>query len=398
MLRSTRISLLLLLAALIACPGVALSEEKEESDALSATARATAEGPGENPHFLNGLKMRSNPRSALEHFSHSIRICPNHALSYYHRGACFVELRNYESAIKDLDRAIKLDATPDAYLQRGLALSLSGEPKKALADLTEALALNVEDDVTAYRARARVLRDMKRDTEAIADWERAIEGDTRDYRSLIERGKAYGRLGNDAAAQADFARAISRLSSLTNASWGKDLLAKGYSMMDVLILDRRMRARIYLERGGLYYYYRQDPYAALADYFQAIHLYPNDPEAHNARGLVYLALGENVRALADFNEALIHSLHAPGAVENTGLAYLRMGHTDKAIEVCLEALEADPGLEWSRAILAIAYTVKGDSKSARAHWRKYRSRRPSDGFLDRYFPEAQWQAIIEKHR
>jgi tetratricopeptide (TPR) repeat protein len=96
--------------------------------------------------------------------------------------------------------------------------------------------------------------------------------------------------------------------------------------LESILFDNRNRAMEYFNRG-IAYAEKKDYNRALADYGEAIRLYPQDAnaKAFNNRGKVYYAQGNLDAALADFNEAIQFDPQYANAFNNRGFAKKKMG-------------------------------------------------------------------------
>lgn len=75
-------------------------------------------------------------------------------INFVNRGQVYSELREYDLAISDLDRAIELKANePAAYYSRRNAYVKRGEIERAVTDYGKAIELN-ENHAGAYLNRA----------------------------------------------------------------------------------------------------------------------------------------------------------------------------------------------------------------------------------------------------
>ena len=88
-------------------------------------------------------------------------------------------MQKFEQALPDLNKFIEAGtATPeglsDAYLNRGIVQYYAGEVDKAIADMSKAIELNPKQ-VNAYRGRAMLYREQKKNDLADADEKRAEE-------------------------------------------------------------------------------------------------------------------------------------------------------------------------------------------------------------------------------
>jgi tetratricopeptide (TPR) repeat protein len=93
------------------------------------------------------------------------------------------------------------------YYNRGFAWMKKGDDDQAIADFTEAIAINPRFD-EAYYNRGRAWHDKGDYGKAIGDYTRAIEIDPRDAFVYFNRGSAWMKKGDYDKAIADYTQAI----------------------------------------------------------------------------------------------------------------------------------------------------------------------------------------------
>lgn len=113
----------------------------------------------------------------------------------------------WRSAVDEFTQAIELDPMPEDYIERAYAHGNRGDSDLAIADLTEAIALDGES-AAAYSQRALNYNDQGLWEEAIADLDRAIELRPDRVDQYNGRAFAYINLGETEAAIADWGTAI----------------------------------------------------------------------------------------------------------------------------------------------------------------------------------------------
>lgn len=101
------------------------------------------------------------------------------ARDYYERGRIYLVRENYDAALIRLQKAIELNPDfAEAHYVLGRVYIKLGKPKQAFLELEKAIAL-APDDVrllaASYFSRGELLHKEKRDREAMADLNRAIE-------------------------------------------------------------------------------------------------------------------------------------------------------------------------------------------------------------------------------
>lgn len=198
---------------------------------------------------LSSAKLRNKKRTGDKAFDNSLSESSEIAVSdsftayaYTNRGVARFYLEDFDAAITDYERALRIKPkVAEAYSGRGAARNAKGDRDGALLDFQRALAID-DKLVEVYNNRGHVLLDKK-------DFARAIE---------------------------DFNRAIELKPSLVTAHEGR-----GTSFMKQGRFDLAVR-----------------------DFTSALKLNPGNPEAYANRGLALLVLGKENEALTDLQKCV----------------------------------------------------------------------------------------------
>jgi tetratricopeptide (TPR) repeat protein len=122
---------------------------------------------------------------AIDEFTKAIKIDPDYLAAYYNRGLANLDMNLYYKAIVDFDMVIMMKPDDkDSYFNRGLAYSRVNKLKLAMGDLKKAAELGDQDakamiesgDITSQieRSRSRQMR-----ISAI------LEGSNKDYNRVV---------------------------------------------------------------------------------------------------------------------------------------------------------------------------------------------------------------------
>ena len=194
------------------------------------------------------------------------------------------------------------------YCKRGEAYYQLKEYQQALTDFNRALELD-PDYTWAYHSRGRVYDALKEYQQAIVDFNHMLEIDPNYTHGYCSRGWAYYWLKEYQQALADFNRALELHPDYAYAHYGRGWAycrLKGYqqAMADfdhTLELNPNF-ARAYCGRG---YVYRnlKEYQQAIVDFNYALELDPNDDWAYIHRGHIHLWLEDIKQAEADFTRS-----------------------------------------------------------------------------------------------
>lgn len=153
----------------------------EQIDAFLEDTRLYVEtNPALNPllgfkDYVMGYNVQSSGRfeEALEHYTQALNFGEKEWV-LKQRGTTYLQLKDYESALKDLDRAITLwPHFQSALTWRGITYEESGNTDAALADFNLASKLEPYDFV-AHKNRGSLYVKQKKYAEAVEDFRRAL--------------------------------------------------------------------------------------------------------------------------------------------------------------------------------------------------------------------------------
>ena len=162
------------------------------------------------------------PKKAIEYFSNAIKLKPDDAEFYIHRGRTYEKLGKYQFAINDYSDAIRLE--PDdasAYDNRGGAYSKLGQYQLAIEDYTEAIRLDPDEFDVCVRSRGEAYSKLAQYKRAIKDYNKAIRQKPNDANAYVYRGEAYSKLGQYERAIKDYNFAIRQEENDANAYYHK---------------------------------------------------------------------------------------------------------------------------------------------------------------------------------
>jgi lipoprotein NlpI len=122
----------------------------------------------------NALYDKGDYEKAIDDYTRAIKIDPKHARVYYNRGLASKNKGDYERAIEDYTRTIEIDPKyVDAFIHRGNAWVNKGDYERAIEDYTMAIE-NGPKYARVYYYRGNVYFIQGRFAEAEKDYEMYI--------------------------------------------------------------------------------------------------------------------------------------------------------------------------------------------------------------------------------
>ncbi|MDN5000567.1 tetratricopeptide repeat protein [Bradyrhizobium sp. GCM10027634] len=229
------------------------------------------------------------------------------------------------------------------YHARGYSWSLTdlaNRDDRALNDYSEAIRREPKA-VSSLLNRSHIYNQRHDYARAIADVNRAFEGDLSDYGKRVgysERGYAYQAKGDNDRAIADYTDSLG-------------LNADNY---------------VALTYRGNAYFAKGDLDRAIADYDHVIALYPNYAVGYYNRCLAYREKGDLDRVIADCSQAIALYPQYRDAYYSRSYAYQAKGDLDRAIADYDQMIALDPNDSDAHSGRASAYLSRGDLRRAAA--------------------------------
>lgn len=128
-------------------------------------------------------------------YSFAIRLEPEVASHFCHRGMCLTKLKRIPLAVEDMDQACALEAIPLHFYSRGTVLADSNQNEAAMADFTRALAqtglIAYDMKLRAYYRRALAAFELGRYDECLKDLSILLQMDPNSAPPRALMGRAF---------------------------------------------------------------------------------------------------------------------------------------------------------------------------------------------------------------
>lgn len=148
-------------------------------------------------------------KEAIAHYSKALSIEPDCVYALVQRGLALQEDQHLDNAINDYNKALKLDPQyGPAYYGRGWAKSRLKDFSGELEDAYTGLKLDPDNPGMYFRRIATALTGLKRYDEALQVFSRAIDLDSNDGGTILNRGVCYLQINEFDKAIKDFDKAI----------------------------------------------------------------------------------------------------------------------------------------------------------------------------------------------
>ncbi len=194
----------------------------------------------------------------------------------------------------------------------------------------------------SYANRGIAFTSLEQWDNAITDFTRVIEMDSKYGWGYVDRGVAYQHTGQWDKSIDDFSKAI-----------------------EINTLDFDAYAGRALSYGVLGQYNK-----AITDFSRALQINPKYSKGYSNRGLTYANLGYFDKAIADYSKAIELDPGYKDALSNRSLAYGRLNQWDNAIADGFKAIRIDPQNAGLYDKVGYFYLAKGDYDHGELQFRK----------------------------
>lgn len=275
--------------------------------------------------------------TALQEFDTALSIDPTRKWSWTYRGEIHMYYGNYSKCLEDSSQAISLD--PElwrAHQDHGKCSINLGDYEQAVADL-ELYVLKVSDDSMGWYDLGIAYRRVGDLTESVEAYNKALDLNPDYYEAMINRGRVLIDLERYLEAVADFTRAL---------TYGEIYLAYSGRADAYYELGMFENARKDYEESIGLFPYESYPYCRLAPVYFELSRYEDaiaavanavaqDPSCGQDQKLLeiqarsHYALGEYLAAIDFMNRSLEQGQYVMGFYYR-GIAYQAAGQTSEA--------------------------------------------------------------------
>lgn len=280
----------------------------------------------------------------LTSINEKIAASPGNASLLHERARIYINQKNYESALTDMNSVLAIDTTQSAYyltmadisfaanrtfnakefLEKAIALDPENtEAMMRLAELSlivkqygrsvELLSKILEKDklnTVAWLMRGINFKENGDTTRAVNDFRSAIEADPGYYEAYMQLGIIY-QAKNDPIAEGYFNNAIKIKPRSEEALYGRGLWYQEHNQIDKAIQDYTSIIQInpaykyaHFNLGYIHHILLKVYPEAIKHYTKAINADPKYAEAYYNRGLCHEFMGNYQDAKTDFRYAL----------------------------------------------------------------------------------------------
>jgi len=292
----------------------------------------------------------------LKRINDLLKAMPNDPELYIQRGKVYMQLKDFEAAVADGNRALKLDSTKDAYYLFLTDAYFYGNHTRQAKEILERCVKNVPNSTQGYLKLAELFfyvkkyqesinninnalkidetlakgyflkgmcyKEMGDTSKAVSSFQTAAEQDNEYYDAYVETGRLFALKGNPLAIQY-FNNALKLNPKSTEVVY---MIGKFYqdtkkyaqaidAYNKLLQMDSQQKNALY-NMGAIEYVAGKDKEKAKTYFSRALEIDPQYAEAYLARGICYEDLKDIDNAIADYKMAVQYKPNFESAIKN----------------------------------------------------------------------------------
>jgi len=292
---------------------------------------------------------------SFSHYDGILAKDTNNATAYRERGTAYYHQNNFDKAIADFSQAIALNAKDAAaYTGRGVSHFKKGDLDDALADLNRAVRLTPNS--------AAVYHHLVDVCDAKHNWDGVIANATQVIRlNPSESAWACDMRGDACYFKSDLERAMKEYdaSIRLNPTWDAPHYGRGWAL-----------------------YAKDDLNGALADFDEAVRLNPKNEKNYNMRASIYRKKHDWDALITNWNEAIANNPTNTFYLNARGFDYqIFIKDSEKAVADFTKLIQLNPTNSDYYASRANSYFLNGQYKEARNDFDQAIQLNPEEWYL-----------------
>ncbi len=282
---------------------------------------------------------------------------PNDAGLYHKRAKYYINLKNYNAGLEDMNRVLKIDSTKTEYF---LTLSdlyfVTNQTGKAKTALEKCILLD-DKNVDAMLKLAELYLYVRKNEQSMKYINMALKVNQYNAKAYFMKGMNYKEMKDTAKAISSMQTAVEQDQQYYNAyiqlgilcAAKKNTLATQYYKNAIRIQGNSVEA---LYNLGKCYQDMQDWKNAIDTYTSLIKIDSNNKNAHYNMGVIFLVNQKKYDlAISHFTEAIKIDSKYVQAYYGRGVSYQTTGDVKQAVNDFRACLDINPGFEPAQTAL-----------------------------------------------
>jgi tetratricopeptide (TPR) repeat protein len=324
---------------------------------LAAFLLNTTSGCGSQAPDDEKVVPKDSMAAKLQLINDKILKDPNNLDLYIERSKHYIQVKNLELALADVNRVLSRDSSKAEYLSAGVDVYFFTNQTRRANDLLTRLVQLYPENTDGLLRLAQMKHYLKKYDEEFALLDRVLRIDENNAQAYFMKGMAFKESGDTAKAMSSMQTAVEQDPDYYNA-WiqlgliaaaDKNPLAAQYYLNALKVKPQSQEAFYHL---GMFYQNTQQYNPALEAYNTLLQLNPNHFDAHFNLGYLHtVELNDPTKGMEYFNLCVKDNPKEPRGYYGLGYCYKEKGDIANAEAMFKKALEVDP--EYNNAVLEL---------------------------------------------
>ena len=314
--------------------------------------------------------QEGNWEEALKNMNKAIELDAYNSSYYYQRGNLKFNLEDLQGALADINKALELNPNiAKYYMARGAVKAMYNNFMGAFEDINKAIELD-ENNSSYYISRASIKIVLRSYNSALSDYNKAIKLNPENASYYVLRAGFKYHFGDYEGTLKDYNNAIRLDPENPEYYILRAPIRQGFGDIDGCLADYDKAIELDPEEDSFYNIRAifkesmEDYEGAIEDFNMAISLNPENPDYYYSRALAISDRDGEDASLDDYDRAIALDPVNPAYYHGRGLAFQDKGEYDAAMEdfnnaIALDENEAE--FYFTRALLNTEYEFYEDA-------------------------------------
>ncbi len=307
-------------------------------------------------------------KGIINYINTLLEIEPQSPEAYAWLGYAYINLHEFDNALKNLNVAVSITSTANAYYNVGYAYQETGNMEEAEKNYRKALEID-QDYLGAAENLASLLINQKRNTETATLLEKYVSAGKTTLRMFYLLGQSYMNTNELNKAKDCFLKIVNEVYDFSSYLFLADIEKEWKQYDEALsyynkILETEPLNTTATEYAGTLLYDQSRFEEALKYYTKLTELLPDSAYAYNLLGNCYYQLKVYASAKENYYKAVEKDSSFYHSIYNLGLTAENMEMHDEAIKFFTKAIELNKDYEAAYKSLSDVFIAQKNYKEA----------------------------------